>query len=155
VRYLIHTYFSTNVLSATARWWWWRRWLSLIDIIIIIIMRTAYRTQKSQYLLWCWITWIRVWNFQILCHFTTMSVAKIRGVGDRSVRKHGRLREWRWQGTADVLGEKPVRVRLSLPQIPHGLAYDWTRVSAVTLRHLSLVLSIPYFKRKRYMCSFV
>jgi hypothetical protein len=35
--------------------------------------------------------------------------------------------EWNWQGTTEVLGEKPVPVPLCPPQIPHGLTRDRTR----------------------------
>jgi hypothetical protein len=45
--------------------------------------------------------------------------------------------KWKWQGKTEVLGEKPVPVPLSPPQIPHGLTRDRTRVSAVGGRRLT------------------
>jgi hypothetical protein len=45
--------------------------------------------------------------------------------------------EWNWQGKTEVLGEKPVPVPLSPPQIPHGLTRDRTRASAVRGRRLT------------------
>jgi hypothetical protein len=45
--------------------------------------------------------------------------------------------EWNWQGKTPVLGEKPVPVPLCPPQIPHGLARDRTRASAVGGRRLT------------------
>jgi hypothetical protein len=44
---------------------------------------------------------------------------------------NGAPMEWNWQGKTEVLGEKPVPVPLCPPQIPHGLARDRTRASAV------------------------
>jgi hypothetical protein len=44
------------------------------------------------------------------------------------------LVEWYRQEKAEVLGEKPVPVSFCPSQIPHGLAWGWTRVSAVTAR---------------------
>jgi len=41
------------------------------------------------------------------------------------------LVEWYWQGKTDVLGENPVKVSLSPPRIPDGLAPDRTRFSMV------------------------
>jgi hypothetical protein len=45
--------------------------------------------------------------------------------------------EWNWQGKTEVLGEKPVPVPLRPQLIPHGLARDRTRASAVRGRRLT------------------
>ena len=45
--------------------------------------------------------------------------------------------EWYWQGKTELLGEKPVPVSLSPPQISHGLAWDRTLASAVRGRWLT------------------
>ena len=46
--------------------------------------------------------------------------------------------EWYWQGTTDVLGEKPVPVPLCIPQIPSWLACGWTQPSMVTGQQLTV-----------------
>jgi hypothetical protein len=45
--------------------------------------------------------------------------------------------EWNWLGKTEALREKPVPVPLCPPQIPHGLALDRTRSSAVGGRRLT------------------
>ena len=45
--------------------------------------------------------------------------------------------ERNWQGKTEVLGEKPIPVSLCLQQIPHGLTWDRSRVSAVGGRRLT------------------
>ena len=39
------------------------------------------------------------------------------------------LVDWYWQGTSEVLGQKPVLVPLHPLHISHGLAWDWTWAS--------------------------
>ena len=79
-------------------------------------------------------------------------------VGGRWMNEYGAVVEWYWQGKTEVLGEKhytawvvdewmsmeqwwndtavlgekPVTVSLFPPQIPHGLALDWTHACTVT-----------------------
>jgi hypothetical protein len=53
--------------------------------------------------------------------------------------------EWNLQGKTEVLGEKPVPVPLCPPQIPHLLARDRTRESAVGGRRLTAwAMARPY-----------
>jgi hypothetical protein len=47
------------------------------------------------------------------------------------IYEYGALVEWYWQGKPEELGEKPVPVPLSPPQIPHGLTRARTQASAV------------------------
>jgi hypothetical protein len=59
--------------------------------------------------------------------------------------------EWNWQGKTEELGEKPVPVTLSPPQIPHGLIWDRTRASAVGGRRLTAcVMARPLAIRLQY-----
>jgi hypothetical protein len=57
------------------------------------------------------------------------------------------LAEWYWQAKAEVVGEKPVPVSLSPPQISHGLVWDKTRTSVVTGQRLT-AWTIARFKNE-------
>jgi hypothetical protein len=53
--------------------------------------------------------------------------------------------EWNWQGTTKNSGEKPVRMPLCSPQIPHGLTRDRTRakIRLSNLRKSAIVFICP------------
>ena len=55
------------------------------------------------------------------------------------------LMEQCWYCNTEVLIGKLVPVPLGPPQIPHGLAWDWTRASSVGGRRLFMLRAIGYF----------
>jgi hypothetical protein len=48
------------------------------------------------------------------------------------VNEYGALVGWHWEGETEVLRKMPIPVPLCPPYIPHELAWDQTRASAVT-----------------------
>jgi hypothetical protein len=71
----------------------------------------------------------------------TLSVPEIIYVGYRRtnefVNEYKTLVEWYWLEKAEIFREKPASLPVCLPQISHGLAWDWTWVFAVRGRRLT------------------
>jgi hypothetical protein len=67
------------------------------------------------------------------------------------------LVEWCWQRKTEDLWEKPVVIPLCPPQIPHGLAWDWSWVSAARGRQLTAWAyqhtSIPAYRNTSSRCQ--
>jgi hypothetical protein len=69
------------------------------------------------------------WALFLYCSLfsnNTVSFERIYCISDRRMNEYGALGKWHWQRESKVQREKPVPLSLCPPQIPYGLARDWT-----------------------------
>jgi len=69
---------------------------------------------------------------------TALSVAKDYVLWVIDEDANGALVEWYWQGKTEVHGGKLYLVPLCIPQSPRWHCCDWTMVSAIRKRYLTL-----------------
>jgi len=66
---------------------------------------------------------------------------RLCGIHGKGMIEYGTCIDWYWQGKFKLFGGKPVTVPHWLPQIPHGIVWDQTRIIWLKLR-LSYIFRI-------------